>query len=293
MTTRASDTREFVRGAARFNDLVYVISKGRTLVAQEIAHTSLIAVDQGLWSDAVDTEWDASAVAIARGPDECVVLVGEDGDVVTYAAGSSSEEAIVPRPVMIRNAKDIAGRVYACGMKRQVFQRLDGQWVDRSAPRANDLEKYGFEAIDGYARNEIYAVGWGGEIWQYDASGWVQRASPTNVILTAVCCAGDGVVYAAGQGGVMLRGRHDVWSLVQWQDEVTADLWDLCWFQDRLYVATMSALYTLDQDTLVPVDFGGTGPATCYSLSMAEGVLWSVGRAHVASFDGTAWRTYD
>ncbi len=294
MAERVSDSREFVRGAARFSDLVYVLSKSRSLIDEDIAHSSLIGVYRGQWVDAVDTEWDATAVAVARSPAEKVVLIGEDGEVVTYVGGKTQDEALSPAPVMIRNAREIGGEVYVCGMKRQVYRRVgEKKWVDMSAPRAGDTEKFGFEAMDGYSEKEIYAAGWGGEIWQFDGKGWTERGSTTNVIFTAVCCAGNGTVYIAGQGGVMVRGRNDAWDTVPWEEEVTADLWDLCWFQDKLYVATMSALYTLDGSGLVPVDFGEMGPITCYNLTAAQGVMWSIGRADVASFDGTTWTKYD
>lgn len=292
MAQQASKSREFVRGAARFKDLVYVISKGKALIEKDIAHASLIAVDQGEWSDAADTTWNATAVAVARKPAEKVVLIGEDGDVVTYVGGTTKEETIKPAPVMIRNAREIEGQVYACGMKRQVFRRTgEKKWLDMSAPRAGDAEARGFEALDGFAANDIYAVGWNGEVWSWDGKRWTARTSPTTVTLTAVCCAGDGRVYAAGQGGVLLRGRADAWELVPWDHEVTDDLWDLCWFQGALYVATMTGLYTLKGNRLEAVDMGG--PVTCYSLSQAEDVLWSVGVADVASFDGTTWTRYD
>lgn len=293
MSNQVLASREFIRGAARFNDLVYAISKEKSLMARDIAHASLVAVDRGRWGDAVDTEWDSTALAVARAPEEKVVLIGEDGDVVTYVGGNTTQEAITPPPVMIRNAREIGGHVYACGMKRQVYRRMgERQWVDMSAPRAGDTDELGFEAIDGYSENEIYAVGWSGELWQYDGTAWHERVSPTNVILTAVCCGVDGVVYAAGQGGILVRGRNDIWSVVQWEDEITADFWDLCWFQDKLYLATMSGLYTLDRNALVPVEFGDMGPVTCYSLTTAEGVLWSIGREDVASFDGSLWQKY-
>jgi hypothetical protein len=292
MAQRASESRELVRGAARFKDLVYVISKGKALLEKDVAHSSLIAVDQGEWSDAADTTWNSTAVAVARKPEEKAVLVGEDGDVVTYVGGKSKKEAIKPAPVMIRNAKTIDGEVYACGMKRQVFRRTgEKKWLDMSAPRAGDTEALGFEAIDGFAANDIYAAGWGGEVWRWDGARWSACASPTTATLTAICCAGDGRVYAAGQGGVLLRGRGDTWELVPWADEVSVDLWDLCWFQGVLYVATMTGLFTLQGNRLEAVDMGG--PVTCYSLSEAEDVLWSVGVADVASFDGTTWTRYD
>jgi hypothetical protein len=40
------------------------------------------------------------------------------------------------------------------------------------------------------------------------------------------------------------------------------------------------------------VDFGKVRTPSCYSLSVAEGVLWSVGRDDVASFDGKSWKRY-
>ena len=180
---------------------------------------------------------------------------------------------------MIRHARQIGGYVYACGMKRQVYKRTgEDVWLEMSAPRAGASESFGFEAIDGYTEKEIYAAGWGGEIWQYNGKKWVDRSGPTNVILTAVCCAPNGVTYIAGQRGILLTGRNGSWSIVQWDDnEITADLWDLCWFQDRLYVATINALFTLDGNNLVEVDFGDAEIPTCYSLTTAEGVLWSIG----------------
>ncbi len=294
MAERVSNSREFVRGAARFGDLVYVISQMKKLLEQDIPHVSLVGLYKGAWGDAFNTTWNATAIAVAKLPSEKVVLIGEDGDVSTYVGGRREDETIDPRPVMVRNAREIDGLVYACGSKRQVFRRVgERQWTDMSAPLAAQAEVFGFEALDGYAADEIYAVGWGGEIWHYDGAAWTQCGSPTNVILTAVCCAGDGTVYVAGQGGVLISGRGNAWAPTAWEDEVTADLWDLRWFQNRLYVATTSGLYTLDANRLVPVSFGAMGPVTGYNLSTAQGVMWSVGKADVASFDGTTWQKYD
>ena len=294
MSEPVSKSREFVRGAARFGDLVYVISQMKSLNEKGIDHVSLVGIDGGDWGDAFNTTWIATAIAVARAPAEKVVLIGEDGDVATYVGGKRENEAISPQPVMIRHAREIGGDVYACGSKRQVFRRIgEKQWRDMSAPRAAQTEAIGFEGIDGYADNEVYASGWAGEIWRYDGATWTACASPTNVILTALCCAGDGNVYTCGQGGVLVRGRNDVWAPVVWEDEVTLDLWDVCWFNDKLYVATMFALFTLDGNRLLPVDFGDMGPVTCYNLTTAEGVLWSIGKADVASFDGMTWTKYD
>jgi hypothetical protein len=264
-------------------------------MAQDIAHTSLIAIDQGHWADAVNTEWDSTAIAVARLPTENAVIVGEDGDVVVYlGGGKSTSEKISPDPVVIRRACNIGGYVFVCGMKRQVYKRVDeGKWVDVSAPFPDASEKVGFEAIDGFSDKEIYAVGWKGEIWEYDGSKWTDRYSPTNVILSAVCCGPDNMVYACGQQGVMIRGRNSSWEIIEWDNEVSVDLWDLCWFQDKLYVATITNLYTLDENQLVQVDFGEMETPSCYNLTTSDGVLWSIGKDDVVSFDGKTWQRYD
>lgn len=295
MKSQFAAAREFVRGAARWKDLTYILSKGKALMAEDIAHTSVIAVYQGAWADVVDTEWDATAIAVARVPKENAIIIGEDGDVAVYLGNLQSvREKIVPDPVLIRNARTIEGYVYACGMKRQVYRRGgENQWIDVSAPFPRPEERVGFESIDGFSEREIYAVGWNGEIWQYDGTKWTDRTGPTNVILSAVCCGADETVYVAGQQGVMLRGRNSAWEVIEWDNEVTVDLWDLCWFQDKLYIASMTSLHVLDGNNLVPVEFGEIGVPSCYSLTTAQGVLWSIGRDDVASFDGTTWRLYE
>jgi hypothetical protein len=294
VANRVADSREFIRGAARYNDLAYVLTKVKALVGQSIAHTSVIGVDQGRWGDTATTDWDSTAIAVAKRPSEKLVFVGEDGDVCTYVGGQSATESISPAPKLIRNAKTIDGNVVACGMLRQVYKRVgEGEWKNISAPSPKTGEKVGFEAIDGYSGNELYAAGWNGEIWEYDGKGWTNRVSPTNAILTAVCCAGDGVVYVSGQQGVMIKGRHDRWESIEWEENVDVGIWDLCWFNEKLYVATMTNLYTLQGNQLVSVDFGGLGIPSCCSLTQAEGVMWSIGKEDVLSFDGATWRRYD
>ena len=294
MADKMSNSREFIRGAARASDLVYILTKSKALQEQDVSHTSAIGIYKGNWVDGANTDWDSTAIAHAKLPSVRLVFIGEDGDVCTYVGGKSTTEIIDPAPIIIRNAKTVDGYVFACGMRRQVYKRVDeGKWVDISASFSNPGDKAGFEAIDGYSGNELYAVGWSGEIWQYDGSKWADRASPTNVILSSVCCAPNGVVYVAGQNGILIKGRHDSWEIVEWDDDADVDIWDLCWFNDNLYVASINYLFTLQGNELVDVDFGEVELSSCYSLTEAEGVMWSIGNEDVLSFDGTTWQRYD
>ena len=288
--------REFIRGVSSRPDRVFILSKGKALMKDGVAHTSVIAFEQGKWADCVNTDWDSTAIAVARLPAPKLVTIGENGDVVLYlGGGKTAKETIKPEPVAIRNARGIAGYVFACGMGRQVFKRVDERvWQDISVPGARSDEAAGFEAIDGYSEKEVYAVGWRGEIFQYDGRKWTAQVGPSSLILSAVCCAPDGVVYAAGQRGTLLRGRNGGWEQVGFEQEFSLDVWDLCWFKDKLYVATARTLFTLERDQLIEVDFGAHGPLSCYSLSTAtDEVLWSVGKSDVASFDGERWRSHD
>lgn len=294
MKSKFAESRVFIRGAARRNDLVYILSKGKALMEQDISNTSAIGIYQGRWVDAEDTEWDSSAIAVATKPTEKLVFIGEDGDVCTYVGGKSTREIITPTPKMIRRAKTVEGIVVACGMMRQVFRRIaENQWEDVSAPYPKEGEEAGFEAIDGYSLDELYAVGWNGEIWKYDGSSWINQASPTNLILTAICCAPDSTVYVGGQQGTLIKGHSGTWEIVDWEDEVDVDIWGLSWFNNRLYVATMTNIFILDGGQLTAVEFGDIEMPSCYDLTTAEGVMWSIGEDDILSYDGSTWISYD
>lgn len=294
MKSKFANSRVFIRGVARHCNLVFILSKGKALLKRDIAHTSVIGIHDGKWGDAVKTVWDSTAITVVQKPSVGLIFVGEDGDVCIYVGDKSSKEKIKPAPKLIRNAKEVDGFAVVCGMLRQVFQRVgERKWKDISAPFPKADEKVGFEAIDGYSLSELYAVGWNGEIWEYDGSNWTNRNSSTNMILTSVCCARDDLVYVGGQQGVFIKGRKDAWEIIEWEDGFNFDIWDLCWFNDKLYVATMSNLYTLEGNQLVDVDFGEIEVSTFYSLTEAEGIMWSIGSEDVLSFDGKVWQSYE
>ena len=107
-----------------------------------------------------------------------------------------------------------------------------------------------------------------------------------------VVCAPNGVVYVCGQTGTLLAGRDEAWEVLP-QDDLDDDFWDLCWFKDALYVASMSGLYRLRNHELIPVNFGKDAPDSCYKLTEAEGVMWSVGQEDLFSYDGKKWTRWD
>jgi hypothetical protein len=195
----------------------------------------------------------------------------------------------------LRCARTIGGRAYIAGMDRQVYRRstkLRWEALDAGLP-GDDDEVVSFEAIDGFSENEIYAVGRKGEIWRYDGKRWHQIETPTNLILLGVHCAADGVVYACGQVGMLLRGRNDEWEVVE-QTATEQDFWDVIWFKGSLYLATREVLYVLRNGEMAPADYGDEDiPFSFYRFTATPDVLWTIGSKDVMRFDGATWSRVD
>lgn len=146
----------------------------------------------------------------------------------------------------------------------------------------------GFNAIDGASEDDVFAVGYRGEIWRAMAARWQRLESPTNAILHRVRVAQPNLAYAGGQRGVLLRGRGERWEPIV-HDATRDDLWGMEWFGGSLYVASESAVFRLaDDDTLEVV--GERTLEYCGHLSAADGVMWSFGTKQLAwTVDGSAW----
>jgi hypothetical protein len=155
--------------------------------------------------------------------------------------------------------------------------------IDEGLPDNVDLN-----AVHGFEASDLYAVGLLGDLWHYDGDTWTRRELPTNRTLSTIKCTEDGNVYIAGHGGTLIRGRGEAWEIVG-QQQTKDDIWDLEWFDGKLYVSTMRNVYRLKTNELEAVDFGGDPPKSCYQLSSAKGVMWSNGEYDILSFDGQQW----
>ncbi len=295
-SVKPSEKHNFVHGVPRLADLGYVSCADRQKLKDREEHTVLFDWDAGEFGEVATTSGLTAGLCVVSSPLEQLVAVGEYGNVVVFGSGDSHEELIGtvsdgPRAIgPLRGVRAIGGLGYAVGMKRQVYlrngsrswQRLGG--ITEPAPG----EMVGFEAIDGFNHNELYAVGWKGEIWESEGVAWRSDTSLTNLILTDVCCASDGNVYICGQQGLLIRGRRGKWSLIDTK-RFQFDYWGLTFFAGHLYVAGSRVLLRLDDDELVPVDTG-PDPATSFGhLRHIEEVMWSTGADDLMAFDGSSW----
>ena len=92
-----------------------------------------------------------------------------------------------------------------------------------------------------------------------------------------------------GAGGTLLRGSADGFEVIA-QGSTSANLYGLEWFEGKLYVAALTALYVLEDDALQTVDAGLGDGVTFGDLHTNDGVMWSVGARHILTTeDGSSW----
>jgi hypothetical protein len=251
------------------------------------------------WTDKWDNYYvrgiSAGICAVRSNQPEILTLCA-DGRVHRAAPDGQSYESLVDDPPskngLLRDIRCIGDSIYVAGFGRQIYQRnTDRSWqhCDHGVvedPKAESLS--GFESIDGFHENELYAVGNLGEIWCRHENQWRKIESPTNIILENVLCAPDGVVYISGQLGILLRGRRNSWELIE--HELTEDtFWDMTWFDNKLWLSTSKALYSFANDRLEQIDTGIGAGQTFRYLDATPECLCSSGERHLAIFDGKAW----
>lgn len=278
----------------RTREVGYIICEDPQREAVEDPHAITFRWNAGRFNQG-DRNYNARSQCVINDPQPGMVDISEQGyySVLTRDGMTSADlfERSAPPPPSrraggIRSITEIEGKAYAIGIRGIVY-RLDA--VDAWARIDDGLpETFDGQAIHGFAHNDIYAVGRKGELWHFNGSGWSRHDLPTNANLTSVKCAGDENVYVGGYKGVLLRGRDDRWDIVA-QKETSDDIWDLEWFEGKVYVSTMNNLYEILSDDLRLVDFGADTPSSFYQLSAGAGVMWSNGEFDIMSFDGRAW----
>lgn len=295
-----TDTGSFVDATINDKDMVCAAIGLDDLINDNIGYTKIARLFKGdgeKWQDYGDVKWDTAAICFSTTPDRNIIAIGNLGFAYISNAGSPYTEAIKNGSTsaesigLIRSARTIKGKTYACGMRGQVWKR-EGRdhWVfmTEELPRKN-----GFESLDGFNENEIYAAGWEGEIWQFGGERWTQHDSGTNVILVDIICAGDGQVYAVGRGGMLVRGRGAAWEAIKL--DIPVDLWSLAWFKGELYACSTRDIFKWNGETFVPMQIEGDRPKTLQYLNVSTHgeELCVVGPKDLFRFDGTTWIRID
>jgi hypothetical protein len=284
-----------IRSAAvRLPDVGYIIACDPTKERDDIPHACLFRWRAGVFNMA-ERNYNSHSLCVTSKPDIGYLEISGQGYYsITLASGTEGgdvfEQSAPPpkkkRTASFRSVAAIEGTAYAVGLRGLVYRFDDiDKWtrIDEGLP-----ETFNIQAIDGFGPADLFAVGRQGGLWQFDGTVWSERELPTSENLTSVKCAGDGKVYVGGHKGVLISGRDDAWTSIDHR-ETEDNIWDLEWFERNLYVSTMHTVYRLKGDGLEQLNFGSDRPKSCYQLSAAKGVMWSIGEFDIMSFDGNNW----
>ncbi len=243
-------------------------------------------------------EWSAVDIVAQDAPQKLIVVLGRDGPVYSVSGSVEREEIIESQGTgpeirgPMRALGLVDGDVYAVGMGRQVYRRDEnGGWIlfERGLPDERPVGKVlGFNALDGFSRQELIVVGWGGEIWEFDGTKWREVSSPTNAALFDVCCTSDGRAFACGQAGALLVRDEVGWSSVQ-LDKSDSDFRSVREFGGKLFIADGETLYKYDFANIDVVEFEGSAVPS-HHLRVGGGLLLSTaGKEIFLTSDGMTW----
>jgi hypothetical protein len=292
------DESTFLAGCSPFQDFIFFAKSLDELSNDDdVLNSTFFCLDgDELTKYETSVGWPAIAAATIKldGANRVLVYIAPGGDywevdvqTVEETTGRIAEASFALTALAV-----IEHAILACGMGRMVFRR-DGKANWKSVGPTEPLPEtgiVGFQDIAGFSAEEIYAVGWQGEIWSGTLDGrWRRVDSPVSANLNAVCCAPDGLAYAVGDGGVMVRGRGDKWEVLDTQRQ--ENLMDVAEFGGTVFVVSDFRILKLRDDRLVPEDAFKMPdrPGTCLQLWKAEDGLISMGPKDLFRLDAGSW----
>lgn len=273
---------DFYKGALASAGQALLAFSERSLVRRKIEHTFLF-----LWSnDRIDQasrlDWTATVLLHPGWSGVEYLIVGTKRNAALYGTSLGLRPIDILPAVYrgeIRGGSVVSRSAYLVGTEHAAF-RFDGSGraIDISIPRQllrHGTDTPGLEAIDGFGPEELYAVGWDGEIWRFDGKNWKRVASPVNSILSSVLCAPDGNVYIVGQRGTLLRGRDDKWEVLD-TDPISEDIWSVQWYQEAVFASSMQQLFIVEDNELHSIELPEEVD-TFHWLSSTQDHMLSVG----------------
>lgn len=191
------------------------------------------------------------------------VILSKNGEISVYWPDGASTENIAEAGVdkelpiygYLNSLKEINGVLYACGGGGQIYKRGKNGWHDFAenlrkqspTPKANlalNTLEIGDDIsdIDGYSEDDLYAAGRDG-IYHFDGRLWSKVDISTDEILMSIFCAPDGVIWACGLNGAILRGdfKNGFKDISHYDDNMI--LTKMVFFQNRIYFSSNEGLF--------------------------------------------------
>lgn len=195
----------------------------------------------------------------------------------------------------IRSATSINDEIYIVGMGQQVYKRISKNNFKKLTPQNQDISKIevsGFNTIISDNNMDLFAAGFGGEIWKFSNESWSKEKSPTEYILETSLKLPNGDLIFCGQAGqiVIKKNNKNNFELIE-QSLTTDTFWDVCLYKDKIFLATSTQIFEMNfkfelKENILTLD----NKISTGHLSVADGMIWSSGGEFLySSEDGCQW----
>ncbi len=208
--------------------------------------------------------------------------------------GGKSENQLERKDIPVTTStKYIGNHFYVVGLNRSVLRREGPNlWTNLSRDIQEDSTEIGFEDIDGFDDNDLYAVGFNGDAWHYNGEKWSQLDLPTNISLYSVCCASDGHVYIGGNCHIVIKGRGEKWEVIH-KDDSWRSCKQIVDYQGRLLTVDEwgGQIFEIKSDSFATMETDGFDflAASCLCLASGHGMLLVAGTGSAVVYDGQNW----
>jgi photosystem II stability/assembly factor-like uncharacterized protein len=281
----------------------YVVNKNYVVISSRLASldddeegSRICFFVSGQWFY-FDVDLTVRSVYGVYGETRTVQCLGWDGRVHISRGKQVSQEQIPDAGLgrgkfgYVLGMREISGKLYVCGASGQIYRRESSGWAhfDQGVldPRG-PIKSPHLNSIDGTSERDLYAVGKGGLIWHYDGKSWVKLEPPTRHDLTWVRCVASDEVYVCGKNGTFFKGHLNQWKQFDVPKGIE-HLWCVEHFEGKIYLAAYEGLFVFDGKRVQQVDTNLEPAPDGHRLHANDGVLWSFGVNHLASFDGNKW----
>jgi len=262
-----------------------------------VFYTDLAVESQ--WGGISLEAWNIPHIAGSSRPKGQLVATELDGKIRVIGSGENYEDNSFaddlpssPDRGGPRCLKSIAGYVYMCGGNRSVAKMIGkNDWYPHTEliSQHPDPTRGGFDDIDGFNENDLYAVGGKGDVCRFDGKKWLEVAFPSNAWISTVCCGADGNVYISGYEGLTFVGSENKWKQIV-DGGISLRFKNMVWYHDRVWCTNDYGVWTIYKNKLTKADLPPEIAVCAGNMATADGVLLLGGLGGAAFMENGTWR---
>lgn len=231
-------------------------------------------------------------------PAERWVFIADPGEVYVVGQGDDDDERSITnkKPAFFTSLRCIAREhAYAVGVGREVYRRTaPNKWQrltteDLTKPLNGNLENAGFDDIDGFAEDDLYACGPQGNLWHFDGKRWTSEECPSDANFEKIVCASNGQVYLTTDRHELWVGRDRKWRPIK-VDLGYQFFQEIVSYRDLVIVSTDEALYDVSTGQARSLPMGQPQMSNFAHLASGDGVLVVAGVDEAFLYDGSRWK---